>query len=95
MPNQNNHDSKMTWLMIIFCSLPLLILVLTGNFFAGYKWFAILAIGLFVVGHFWLMHRGHHGPQQQDNDESHAHSAQTDYKKSNGQSDKHRGGCCH
>jgi len=89
------HDSKMMWLMMIGCALPLIILLFSGGSTGGLNWFAIAAIGVFIAGHFWLMRRGHQHHQHQDDDKNHSHAAGVDDKRANDQTPRHKGSCCH
>lgn len=89
------HDSKMMFLMMIFCGLPLIILLFSRKSTGGFNWFAIAAIGAFIAGHFWLMRRGHQNHQHQDDDKNHSHATGVDDNSSNDQSHGNKGSGCH
>ena len=63
----NNHDSKMMWVMMLMCALPLVILIFASSFSFNSNWFVIGIIVLMIVGHFWFMRRGHkHNDETED-----------------------------
>lgn len=96
MPNPHDrHNPKMMWLMMIFCAVPLLILLIGGNIRSGFNWFAIAAVGVFIAGHVWLMRKGHHGAEHRDNDEHQAPMAEKEETASHNQSQEHKKKCCH
>ena len=61
------HDSKMMWLMMLGCMLPILILVFTGGG-AGRSaiWLVLLVVGGMLAMH-WFMMRGHSNHGHEDN----------------------------
>lgn len=89
------------WWMMIFCALPLVILLLAGGklFSAGYLW-PILIVG-FIGAHFWIMLRGHRSHGHDDASENKdAAPGQTDtahdkHDDSKDHKSKPHGGCCH
>ena len=83
MHNHNGkNDSWMMWIMMVCCLAPILVLLFLGNLKlgGGINWFVIIAIGIFVVSHFWFMRRKKSDIDVLNQDEA---------------SDKHRGGHCH
>ncbi len=66
----------MMWLMMLFCAFPLVILLFGKDAVGEYGWFAILVIGALVIGHFWLMRKGHNNnssSEDQKNADSRTH----------------------
>jgi len=71
MSNHGHHNHKMMWLMMIFCAVPLVIFLLAKGGTGGYDWLAIVAIGIFIVGHLWLMLKGHRGSSSEQSHKEH------------------------
>ncbi len=83
----------MMWLTMLFCALPLVILLLSGSA-GGYSWFVIAGIAAFAAGHFWLMRKGHGGHTHSDDNKNNSHMAEVTGKDANGQS-REKEHCCH
>lgn len=92
------------WWMMIFCTLPLVILLLAGGklFSAGYLW-PILIVG-FIGAHFWIMLKGHrshnhddHEDTSEDKDTAPSQTSATQTVRDEGKDHKSKshGGCCH
>lgn len=80
MPNQNSsdHGSKMMWLMILCCALPIVIFGLFGGQAIGAPtWLIFAVLAALLVVHLWSMKKSGHHPAPPENDkksaDSHSH----------------------
>jgi len=87
----------MTWMMLI-CVIPILALLFLGGWSPrGSSWIFPVAIGVFVLGHLWMMFRGHgtHGDDHADhNDEDHKNVTEAGNAESAAPGKKGHS-CCH
>jgi len=88
----NGHDSKMMWLMMLGCMLPVLILTLGGSgLFQEYRWVVLAGVGAMIAVHLWQMFKSnnHHGVESGDMvDDNKVVEPKTKPR-------QHGGGCCH
>lgn len=88
MPNQNSsdHSSKMMWLMILCCALPVIIFSLFGGQaigalvwpgLGGSAWLIFGVLAVFLAVHLWLMKKSANHPAPPGNgkksDDSRSH----------------------
>lgn len=81
MSHHRDHDSTTMRFMMIFCAVPLVIVLFSTGATGGYRWFAIAAIGVFIVGHFLLMRKGHHGISSSEDEEKNVESKADEQKR--------------
>ncbi len=82
------------WMMLVCCLAPVAILLFAGGQLSGGGYLWPILIGVFVVGHIWMMFRGHGGHTDDDTEESSTTALDKPEKKDEQKEDKH-GGCCH
>lgn len=89
------------WWMMVFCTLPLVVLLLAGGklFSAGYLW-PILIIG-FIGVHFWIMFRRHRSHDHENISENkdvapgQTNAEHDTHDEGKNHKSKPHGGCCH
>ena len=87
--NGDKQNSKMMWIMMLCCAVPLLLIILFGlggRAFGASTWVIFGGMALMVIAHFFMMGKSHkHGV---DNEE--------DQNKDGKNNKTHSGhGCCH
>lgn len=81
------------WTMAICCVVPILILLFAGGKLSGGGYLWQILIGAFVVGHIWMMFKGHGG--HKDGDTEDTSNTASDKPKDRHKEDNKHGGCCH
>ena len=102
MHNHNNSNKDgghkgMMWMMVL-CFVLLGVLFLGGGKLSSSGYFWPILIGVFVVGHVWMMFKGHsgHGGYSGGNTEDKIEGASVKQSETKDEDSKNKhGGCCH